>query len=299
MTQAALALKAGVSLPTLRQSERAKGSLSTFVRLAAGLGKEIGGRSLPPGDDLGSRLRSLRERQKLGRRPVASLAGCSPTTLASLEIGQDCHLAIAVRVADALGVRLRIESAGVVPSFWDAAGTSSAYHGWTTPRQVLEALYPVVGGEFGLDPCSPVRRGPGAPVQAQLRFTSEDDGLGRPWRAASVFLNPPYGRGLGFWMAKARMEAEAGRAGLVIALVPARTDTRWWHDHVAGKADVWLLRGRLAFGDGSVPAPFPSALVVWSVGAEERAALVAAFPHAWHIARGEASSTPNQKLAAD
>ena len=99
-------------------------------------------------------------------------------------------------------------------------------------------------------------------------------------------------------MAKARMEAEAGRAGLVIALVPARTDTRWWHDHVAGKADVWLLRGRLAFGDGTMAAPFPSAIVVWSALEEHRLALIAAFPDAWHVARGEAAGASIEKLAA-
>ncbi len=97
-------------------------------------------------------------------------------------------------------------------------------------------------------------------------------------------MNPPYGRQLTFWVAKAREEFLSGRAGLIIALVPARTDTRWWHDSIAGSADVWMLKGRLAFGDGSVPAPFPSAIVVWSPQTQHRAALVAAFPDAWHVA---------------
>jgi hypothetical protein len=86
-------------------------------------------------------------------------------------------------------------------------------------------------------------------------------------------------------MAKARMEAEAGRAGLVIALVPARTDTRWWHDHVAGKADVWLLRGRLSFGDGTMAAPFPSAIVAWGATDYARSMLGEALPGAWHVPR--------------
>jgi hypothetical protein len=65
-------------------------------------------------------------------------------------------------------------------------------------------------------------------------------------------MNPPYGRQLTSWVAKAREEHLCGRAELgVVALVPARTDTRWWHDSIAGAADIWMLPGRLAFGEYS------------------------------------------------
>ncbi len=297
LTQAALAFRAGCAVATVRQVETGGGMLGMLVRLSDLCGMEVGARALPAGQTLGGRLLSMRRRQRLGRRAAAGLAGLSPTTVAAIEGGADCQTAAAVRLAEALGAALRLGPIGAALSFWGGAATSSQYHGWTTPPEVLEVLYLVVGGEFGLDPCSPVRRGPSAPVRARLRFTSEDDGLGRPWRATSIYMNPPYGRQLGLWMAKARMEAEAGRAGLVIALVPARTDTRWWHDHVAGKADVWLLRGRLAFGDGTMAAPFPSAIVVWSALEEHRLALVAAFPDAWHVARGEAAGASIEKLA--
>ncbi|MFC7551151.1 DNA N-6-adenine-methyltransferase [Pseudoroseomonas wenyumeiae] len=82
---------------------------------------------------------------------------------------------------------------------------------------------------------------------------AEDDSLRLPWYG-SVFMNPPYGRELPRWVAKARTEAEAGRASVVFGLIPARTDTRWWHDYIAAVADIWMLRGRLAFGDGTQPA---------------------------------------------
>jgi DNA-binding XRE family transcriptional regulator len=259
--------------------------LGMLIRLSDVCAMELGARALPAGQNVGARLLFLRRRQRLGRRAAAGLAGLSPTTVAAIEGGADCQIAAAVRLAEALGAVLRLGPTGAASSFWGGAATSSAYHGWTTPPEVLEVLYVVVGGEFGLDPCSPVRRGPSAPVRARLRFTSEDDGLGRPWRATSVYMNPPYGRQLGLWMAKARMEAEAGRAGLVIALVPARTDTRWWHDHVAGKADVWLLRGRLSFGDGTMAAPFPSAIVAWGATDYARSMLGEALPGAWHVPR--------------
>ena len=133
------------------------GSLATFQRLTAELGLAIGGRSLPPGSNLGASLLALRTRRGLGRRPVAALAGVSPTTLAALEAEGEGHLATTIRVAEALGV-----------------------------------------------------------------------------------------------------------------------------------ADIWMLRGRLSFGDGRQPAPFPSAIVVWSARDIPRAAMAEAFPDAWHVPRTEA-----------
>ncbi len=82
--------------------------------------------------------------------------------------------------------------------------------------------------------------------------------------AVTLDVAGTYGRTIQKWTAKARSEVEDGRASLVLGLVPARTDTRWWHVGVAGHADIWLLKGRLAFGDGRQSAPFPSAIVLWS-----------------------------------
>ena len=66
-----------------------------------------------------------------------------------------------------------------------------------------------------------------------------------PWRG-TVFVNPPFGRALPKWIENAHREVELGRAVTVVALIPARTDTRWWHDHIVRHADVWLLKGRLS-----------------------------------------------------
>jgi phage N-6-adenine-methyltransferase len=282
LTQGQLAARVGLSLPTLRQSEQGQGALSTYVALATELGHEIGGRSLPPGESLGARLMALRRRRGLGRRVIAELAGISPTTVAAVERDAGAHLASVTRIGEALGAHLRLVPRGTPGSYWTAAAASSAHQAWTTPRDFLERLYEVVGGAFTLDPCSPVRSGPRAPVQARIRYTEEDDGLNRPW-VGTVFVNPPYGRALPRWTAKARQEVEAGRASLVIGLVPARTDTRWWHADIAGLADVFLLKGRLAFGDGAVSAPFPSAVVVWGATAEHRIRMQQSFPDAWHV----------------
>ena len=155
VTQQALAAKVETSIPALRQSERGQGLLSTFVALALELGLVIDSRSLPPGESLQIRLALLRKRRGLGRRTVADLAQISPTTLAGFENGIGTHLATAVRVAAALGATLHLSPVGVAKGYWTATAVSSAHDGWTTPQDVLERLYVVIGGIFGLDPCSP------------------------------------------------------------------------------------------------------------------------------------------------
>jgi hypothetical protein len=135
-------------------------------------------------------------------------------------------------------------------------------------------------------------------VKAKLRYVVGDDGLSLPWKASSVFLNPPYGRGLVSWVARADQESALGRAGVIFALVPARSDTGWWHNHIAGRADVWMLRGRLSFGKGGQPAPFASAIVVWRATEGHRTRMAAAFPDAWHI-RPVNEGRVGDALAAD
>lgn len=91
---------------------------------------------------------------------------------------------------------------------------------------------------------------------------SAGDGLSAPWDDARVWCNPPYGREIGHWVDKANREAE--HAQLIVMLVPARTDTLWWHRAIA-KARPVFLKGRLKFEGAKSSAPFPSALLVWNV----------------------------------
>jgi phage N-6-adenine-methyltransferase len=153
---------------------------------------------------------------------------------------------------------------------------------WETPADLGAALSLAVGG-FDLDPCAPSRDVRRARVKARLLLTVEDDGLAVPWRG-QVFVNPPYGRVLPRWVHKCAAESASARA-VVVALLPARPDTRWWHEHVAGTADVFMLRGRLRFGDGEQAAPFPSAVVTWGAKQELLARLAFTLPDAWHVPR--------------
>ena len=91
-------------------------------------------------------------------------------------------------------------------------------------------------------------------------FTPGEDGLQQEWKGV-CWCNPPYGPALRQWIRKAQESAQGGAT--VVCLVPARTDTQWWHDHVQSQAEVRFLRGRVKFGGNENSAPFPSAIVVF------------------------------------
>lgn len=136
--------------------------------------------------------------------------------------------------------------------------TSSERMDWPTPPAFFQQLDREF--RFALDPCAS-----SANAKCPRYFTPADDGLAQPWAPGPVFMNPPYGRAIRHWVRKAA--AEARRGVLVVGLVPARTDTRWWWESVRGAgAEVRYLRGRLRFEGSRHAAPFPSAVVIWRPG---------------------------------
>ena len=130
---------------------------------------------------------------------------------------------------------------------------SSATPEWETPQWLFDALDKEFG--FTLDPCSSNEN-----AKCRQHFTSKEDGLAQSWEEQVVFMNPPYGREIRKWMKKAFDSSLAGAT--VVCLIPARTDTKWWHQF-AMKGEIRLLQGRLKFGGGDHPAPFPSAIVIF------------------------------------
>jgi phage N-6-adenine-methyltransferase len=129
---------------------------------------------------------------------------------------------------------------------------SSRTDDWATPQDFFDRLDAIF--DFTLDPCAD-----GKNAKCPRYFTRQEDGLAQNWDGERVFMNPPYGREIGSWVKKAS-EARA----LVVCLLPARTDTRWWHDYViGGGGTVFYLKGRLSFGSAQAPAPFPSAIVIF------------------------------------
>ena len=126
---------------------------------------------------------------------------------------------------------------------------------WPTPQAFFDQLNREF--KFTLDPCASAEN-----AKCRWFFTREDDGLKQNWRSHRVFCNPPYGKTMRDW---ARKCYEASQGGALVALLAhARTDTRWFHDWVYGKADeIRFVRGRLKFGDGSKSAPFPSLIAIF------------------------------------
>lgn len=140
---------------------------------------------------------------------------------------------------------------------------------WPTPGPFFDTLDREFG--FNLDPCASADN-----AKCERFFTKADDGLRHRWDGV-VFMNPPYGRVLGAWAEKAYTES---RHCVVVGLIPARTDTAYWHRYVMRADEIRLIRGRLHFdcvehrervSNGSARAhnaPFPSAVVVWRPGVE-------------------------------
>ena len=127
---------------------------------------------------------------------------------------------------------------------------------WETPQDFFDELNEEF--HFDLDVCA-------LPQNAKCKryFTPDQDGLKQEWEGV-CWCNPPYGRDIGKWMKKA-YESNA----TVVCLVHARTDTRWFHEWVLGKAEIRFVKGRLKFGGSKNSAPFPSMVVIYKKSKED------------------------------
>jgi phage N-6-adenine-methyltransferase len=121
---------------------------------------------------------------------------------------------------------------------------------WSTPPAFVADLARDFGG-FDLDPCCREET-----AKAPNFFTEANDGLRKDWYGR-VFLNPPYSKPAP-WLRKAIAETECARAELVVALLPVRTDTRWFHSFVNGVAELRFIKGRIKWiGWQGTPIPNP------------------------------------------
>jgi phage N-6-adenine-methyltransferase len=131
---------------------------------------------------------------------------------------------------------------------------SSKTDEWATPPDLFAELDREF--QFTVDVCADETN-----AKCALYFDRGQDGLAQRW-TGRCWMNPPYGREIGAWMAKAVESVRRGDAELVVALVPSRTDARWWHAYCS-QGEIRFLPGRLRFGGASAGAPFPSAVIVF------------------------------------
>jgi len=133
---------------------------------------------------------------------------------------------------------------------------SSRETSWETPQDFYNILDDHFG--FDLDPCASKEN-----AKCKEYYTEADDGLSKRWGPnKKVFVNPPYGKDIKNWIKKAYDESRR-EGSIVVVLMPARTDTSYWHDYCMKASEIYFVRGRLRFGDAKAGAPFPSAVVVF------------------------------------
>lgn len=148
----------------------------------------------------------------------------------------------------------------------NSALLSSKKMDWCTPQDFFDKLNAEF--DFTLDAAATEKT-----AKCADYYTPETDGLQSPWSKAggAVFCNPPYGREIGRWVQKAYEEARAGT--VIVLLIPARTDTTYFHEYIYGKAEIRFIRGRLKFtdedGNAAASAPFPSMLVIYNYQSTE------------------------------
>ncbi|MED4883057.1 DNA N-6-adenine-methyltransferase [Bacillus smithii] len=123
---------------------------------------------------------------------------------------------------------------------------------WSTPQDFFDKLNKEFN--FEIDVCATAEN-----AKCKKYYSPEEDGLQQEWKGV-CWMNPPYGRQIGKWVKKAYESSLKGAT--VVCLLPARTDTKWWHEYCM-KGEIRFVKGRLKFGDGKNSAPFPSVVVIF------------------------------------
>ena len=136
----------------------------------------------------------------------------------------------------------------------EKATRSSECDEWETPAGIFENLDREF--HFTLDPCATPEN-----CKCLMYFTKEQNGLEKSWGGYTVFCNPPYSK-ISSWVEKAYWESIKPNT-IVVLLVPARTDTRWFHNYIMHRAEVRFVKGRLRFSGSKDNAPFPSMIVIF------------------------------------
>lgn len=125
---------------------------------------------------------------------------------------------------------------------------------WETPQKIFDELNDEF--DFNLDPCATDEN-----HKTPNYFTKENSGLSHYWGGCRVFCNPPYSQ-ISAWVEKAYEEGHKPNT-IVVLLIPARTDTRYFHDYILHRSEIRYIKGRLKFGNQKNSAPFPSMIVIF------------------------------------
>jgi phage N-6-adenine-methyltransferase len=257
LSQTEVASRAGCSLHAVWEIERGNGTVQLLDRVMTALGMRIAG--LPRGSSLGERIRKLRLRRGWSQEKLASRAGVSAMAVGRLESG-NARMKTLAAVIEVLAP----STAKIAENAGDQYKKGSKDFRFT-PRDVLDRIHAVIG-TIDLDPAADRD----ALVVARRFFYAEEDGLTQPWQGDTVFCNPPYSRTTAF-IRKAHRSWRDRECRVILMLLPVRTEIHAFHDCLVGTADIFFLRGAIAFerpsGDRA-KAPFGSMIVIY--GSNER-----------------------------
>lgn len=140
---------------------------------------------------------------------------------------------------------------------------SSQTKNWSTPQYLFDELNKEF--EFTLDACADTSN-----YKVRKYFNEKSDGLSQSWMHNRTWCNPPYGREMGEWIKKAyeTMLLTSNANDIIVMLLPARTDTRWFHEYIYTNpnCEIRFIKGRLKFSGHKHSAPFPSMIVIFKLG---------------------------------
>lgn len=139
----------------------------------------------------------------------------------------------------------------------NAALFSSNTDEWATPQNIFDSLNAEFS--FNLDVCATANN-----HKCERYYTQEQDGLKQTWGGYRVYCNPPYSN-IASWVKKAYYESFKPNT-LIVMLIPARTDTRYFQEYIYHRSEIRFIKGRLKFGDAKNSAPFPSMIVIFRAG---------------------------------
>lgn len=287
LSQAELAGQAGVSSHALWELKaRGNGTMQTLAPVLDALGIHVAG--LPVGKTLGERVSVARVRRRWSREKLAEKVGVSAPAIARLE-RNTARIATLQAVLPLIAPRVRVaKSVG-----GQYQGTGNRDHR-LTPSDILDRIHAVIGS-IDIDPAADSA----GRVRAATCYYEQDDGLARPWRGETVFVNPPYSR-LTAFVRKAFACWQAGECRTVLMLLPVRTEVSCFHECIVGHADVFFLRGAISFErcDGQrQKAPFASMLVLYGGDDAKVAEMLEQFDCV-HLARTARRSAQHMRRSA-